>query len=108
MPKPEHHIFVCVQRRPEGHPRGCCASKGGGEAVFNAIAQELIKRNLQNKVAITSTGCLGPCQAGGNVLIYPGGYMYSWVAPGDAAEIVEKHIVESEVVEERLAPAELW
>ena len=107
MAKPEHHIFVCMQRRAAGHPRGCCGSKGS-EAVFNALAQELIKRNLQNKVALTSTGCLGPCQAGGNVLIYPGGYMYGWVNAEDAAEIVEQHIIKAEPITERLAPAELW
>ena len=37
MAKPEFHIFVCIQRRADGHPRGSCAAKGG-EALFNAFA----------------------------------------------------------------------
>lgn len=106
MPKPEHHIFVCAQRRPPGHPRSSCNEKGC-EAVFNALSQQLIQRNLQN-VALTQTGCLGPCQAGANVLIYPGGTMYSWVEPEDITPIIEQHILAGELYKDKLAPAELW
>jgi hypothetical protein len=28
MARPEFHIFLCGQRRPEGHPRGSCGAKG--------------------------------------------------------------------------------
>ena len=30
-PKPyyEAHVFCCTNRRPAGHPRGCCAERGG-------------------------------------------------------------------------------
>ena len=106
MPKPKHHIFVCVQKRPPGHPRSSCSEKGC-EAVFNEFSQELIKRNLQN-VALTQTGCLGPCQAGANVLVYPEGIMYGWVETGDVAKIVEQHILGGEVYPDKVAPAELW
>jgi len=106
MAKPSHHIFVCTQRRPAGHPRSSCGEKGC-EGVFNAISQELIKRNLQN-VALTQTGCLGPCQAGANVLIYPGGTMYGWVEPADAPKIIEQHILNGELYEDKIAPQELW
>ena len=27
----EKHIFICENFRDEGHPRGCCKEKGGGE-----------------------------------------------------------------------------
>jgi (2Fe-2S) ferredoxin len=107
MAKPDFHIFVCAQRRPPGHPRSCCAEKGS-DGLMDAFAKELISRNLQNKVGLTQTGCLGPCQAGANVLIYPGSYMYGWIAPADAAQIIEQHILEGKPITERLAPAELW
>lgn len=106
MPKPEHHVFICMQRRPAGHPRSSCGEKGS-EGVYNDFSQELIKRNLQT-VALTQAGCLGPCQAGANVLIYPGGVMYGWAEPGDAAKIIEEHILGGKVYEDKLAPAELW
>ena len=33
MAKPEKHVFVCSQNRPAGHPRGCCAQKGGNDLI---------------------------------------------------------------------------
>ena len=67
MAKPEFHIFVCGQRRPAGHPRGSCGAKGV-EALYDAFARALTQRNLHSRIALTSTGCLGPCQAGANWL----------------------------------------
>ncbi|PMR73795.1 2Fe-2S ferredoxin [Billgrantia endophytica] len=107
MAKPDYHIFVCVQSRPEGHPRGSCGAKSTG-ALFDAFSQALIQRNLLGRVALTGTACLGPCQAGANVLIYPGAVMYSWVEPQEAAEIIEQHILSGELITDRLTPAELW
>lgn len=107
MPRPEHHVFICTQRRPDDHPRGSCASRGS-EALYGAFAEALIRRNLMGRIALTSTGCLGPCQAGANVLVYPGGVMYSWVEPGDVEAIVEQHLVGGTPWPDKLTPAELW
>ncbi|MBV2133090.1 (2Fe-2S) ferredoxin domain-containing protein [Pseudomonas sp. MAP12] len=107
MARPEFHIFLCGQRRAEGHPRGSCAAKGS-EALYNAFYQVLIQHNLSNRVALTTTGCLGPCQAGANVLIYPGSVMYSWVEPADAAIIVEQHLLGGAPYADKLTPAEIW
>lgn len=106
MPRPDYHIFLCLQRRAEGHPRGSCAAKGG-VALFDAFSQALIRRNLIGRIALTGTGCLGPCQAGANVLIYPGALMYSWVEPADADGILT-HLLEGEPFTDKLTPAELW
>ena len=34
----EAHVFCCTNRRPAGHPRGCCAEKGG-EALRDLAEQ---------------------------------------------------------------------
>ena len=75
MPKPEIHVFVCAQQRPAGHPRGSCGEKGAA-SLMDQFSQKLIANNLMNKVSLVPTGCLGPCRAGANVLVYPGGTMY--------------------------------
>lgn len=106
MAKPQFHIFVCTQRRPDGHPRGSCGVKGA-EALFNAFSMVLMQKNLNQRIALTSTGCFGPCQAGANVLIYPGALMYSWAEPEDAATIIE-HLLKGEPYADKLTPAELW
>ena len=33
MAKPRYHVFVCVQTRAPGHPRGCCQAKGGADLL---------------------------------------------------------------------------
>ena len=40
-PKPyyEAHVFCCTNRRPAGHPRGCCAERDG-EALLIADGVE--------------------------------------------------------------------
>jgi len=106
MPKPDHHIFVCMQNRPPGHPRSSCGQRGA-QAVFNAFSEALIQRNLQN-VALTQTGCLGPCQSGANVLIYPAGTMYGWVETDDVSKIIDQHIIAGETYTDKVAPKELW
>ena len=106
MPKPDYHIFVCGQQRPPGHPRGSCATKGCAN-VYNTFSQQLIQRNLQN-VALTQTGCLGPCQSGANVLVYPGSVMYGWVDTDDVSQIIDQHILGGQPYADKIAPAELW
>jgi (2Fe-2S) ferredoxin len=107
MPKPEKHVFVCIQTRPPGHPRGSCFEKGASQ-VMEAFIQQIQTRNLFERFAITNSGCIGPCDNGPSVLIYPDSVMYSGVTATDVAEIIDKHLLEGEVVERLKAPAEVW
>ncbi len=107
MPKPSKHVFVCTQGRPQGHPRGSCMEKGCAD-VMNAFINEVQNRQLFDQIAVTNTGCLGPCMFGANVLVYPEGVMYGKVAAEDVNEIIEKHLLGDEPVERLVVPAEVW
>ena len=107
MPKPVKHVFICSQSRPEGHPRGSCAERGCGE-VMEAFGMELQNRGCYDKVAVTATGCLGPCGYGANVLVYPDGILYNGVSGDDVKEIFEQHLLENKPVERLIAPADVW
>jgi len=107
MPKPEKHVFVCTQSRPEGHPRGSCQEKGGA-GIAEEFWFQLQGRNLLGKIALTTTGCFGPCGIGPNVLVYPDGVLYSSVTRDDVAAIVEQHLLGNEVVTRLQAPSDLW
>ncbi len=107
MSKPVRHVFVCSQQRPPAHPRGSCAAKGGS-AVLQAFWGELQKRQAYETIAITYSGCLGPCEAGPNVLVYPEGVLYNGVKPEDVVEIFDKHLVGGEPVARLVAPASVW
>jgi len=107
MSKPEKHVFVCSQTRPAGHPRGCCAQNGGNDLI-QAFWKELQQRNLFDKIAVTYSGCLGPCDRGPNVVVYPEGVLYRGVTKGDVAAIFDEHLIGGTPVERLRAPAEVW
>lgn len=107
MPKPQRHVFVCTQNRPPNHPRGSCAAKGSTE-VLQAFWAELQQRQAYDQVAITYSGCIGPCESGANVVVYPEGVLYSGVTKADVAEIFTSHLLGGQPVERLLAPAAVW
>lgn len=107
MPRPVKHVFVCTQSRAEGHPRGSCVSKGCAE-VMNEFMNQIQARNLFEKIALTNTGCLGPCMMGSSVLVYPEGVMYGKVSKDDVKTIIEEHLLGDKPVEKLIVPTEVW
>ncbi|MCC6357883.1 MAG: (2Fe-2S) ferredoxin domain-containing protein [Phycisphaerales bacterium] len=97
MPLYERHLFICCNTRPDGHPRGCCASRGG-EAVRDALRTELKNRGLNKRIRANQSACLDQCEHGATVVVYPDQVWYGFVKPEDAAEIVEKHLIGGEPV----------
>ena len=90
--KPKHHVFVCMNRRPEGHPRGSCSTVGSGP-VLEAFAGEVENRGLFEQIFVTGTFCMGPCDQGPTVVVYPEGVWYGKVTPEDVKEIFEQHLL---------------
>ena len=107
MPKPERHVFVCVQNRPAGHPRGSCGARGCGEVYEEFMIQQQM-RNLFPRVMVTNAGCLGPCNMGPNVLVYPEGIMYGNVTKDDVLEIITEHLEGGRPVERLFMHPEIW
>lgn len=73
-----------------------------------AFAEQLEARQLFGRLALTQTGCLGYCDLGTAVLVYPDGILYQQVTPADVAEIIDHHLLGGEPVERLRAPAEAW
>lgn len=99
-----HHVFVCTGKS--------CSARDSAE-VFSAFERELKERailfgkeakgkNPNGSVVLTECASVGFCAIGAAVMIYPEGVWYAQVRADDVAEIVEKHIVNGQVVE-RLA-----
>ncbi len=101
MFKYTHHIFICVNQRPAGHPKGDCSSKQS-RAVFQKFQEETEKRQLWDRVAVSGTTCLGPCATGPSVVIYPEGIWYGKVGVQDVEEIMDQHVVGGKPVERLL------
>ena len=107
MPKPDKHVFICAQSRPPGHPRGSCAERGCGDVLEEFLLQ-LQQRNCFDTIAITNTGCIGPCGSGPNVLVYPEGIMYGGVTKEDVTEIYDSHLLGGTPVERLKVPEDIW
>lgn len=108
MPKPAKHVFICMQSRPQGHPRGSCGSNGCKEVFEELMSQWESHDLITIGIQVTGTGCLGPCAAGPNVLVYPDGVMYGSLKKLDVAEIVESHLINNKPVERLLMDPEIW
>lgn len=93
MPPPfTRHVFICTNERPEGHPRGDCASKGSKDVV-SAMKTEVARRKLKAEIRVNKAGCLDNCERGVSVVVYPEGVWYGHVTVDDVVEIVDEHLV---------------
>ncbi|KAB2926428.1 MAG: (2Fe-2S) ferredoxin domain-containing protein [Bacteroidetes bacterium] len=101
MSRFERHLFICTNERPDGHPRGCCAQKGGA-VLKERFKEELQSKGLSPRFRANASGCLDACEHGAVVVVYPDGVWYGGVTPEDAAEIVERHLQHGEPVERLL------
>jgi NADP-reducing hydrogenase subunit HndC len=81
---------------------GAACLSARSAAVRDAIAREIEAHGLSDEVRIVETGCMGPCQLGPVMLVYPDGVFYIRVQPEDAAEIVEEHFLKGRPVERLL------
>ena len=83
-----YHAFVCTQEKTEGVP--CCSAAGSG-AVLGALHRELGAKGLSDEIQVSSCGCLGVCDSGPVMVVYPEGTWYTKLTPADMPEIVSSH-----------------
>ncbi|MHB1230920.1 MAG: (2Fe-2S) ferredoxin domain-containing protein [Halothiobacillus sp.] len=107
MSKPERYVFVCVQSRPPGHPRGDCVAKGSID-LLRAFQNAFEARKLWGRFALTNCGCIGPCDLGPNVLVYPEGIMYTQVQVADIEAIIDEHLLGGVPVRRLYPAADVW
>ena len=86
----KYHVLTCDQKKPDGVP--CCSARGSA-AVLDALRREIGAAGLNDTVQLTTTGSLGLCERGPNVVVYPDGTWYSGVTPADVPEIVREHFI---------------
>jgi (2Fe-2S) ferredoxin/predicted O-methyltransferase YrrM len=89
------HLFVCTQQKSEGVP-SCPAS--GSLAVLEGLDREVQKRGLKPDVQLTTCGCMGLCDEGPVMVIYPEGVWYRRVQSSDVSEIVDAHLLHGKPV----------
>ena len=98
MPAFEHHVFVCCYSRPEGAPRPSC-TRDGTSSLHAELKKRVKAAGLDDRVRINKSGCLDQCEHGPMVVVYPDAVWYGNVQPGDAAAIVDEHLLAGRPVE---------
>jgi len=97
---------IRAEREPSKPTISVCVSTGcvalGAWRVMDALKAELEKQGIMDNVEIRETGCLGFCEQGPRVTIYPEEICYFKVKPEDVPEIVSKTILEKQAVERLL------
>lgn len=96
------HVFVCGNRRPEGHPRGCCASKGS-EKIRDYMKVRVKELGIEG-VRVNQAGCLDRCELGPCAVLYPEGVWYKLDSFEAVDEVLKKHIQAGERVKELMLP----
>ncbi|MDA8637508.1 (2Fe-2S) ferredoxin domain-containing protein [Rhodospirillales bacterium] len=91
------HVFMCMNERPEGHERGCCASKGAVK-LRNYMKAKTKELGI-DQTRINQSGCLDRCELGPTMVIYPEGVWYSCKTAEDIDEIISEHLQNGRRVE---------
>jgi (2Fe-2S) ferredoxin len=84
----KRYLFVCINRRAEDNPKGCCAARNS-EEVYRALKEEVAAHGLAKLEArVCTSSCLDQCATGVTVLVEPDHFFYGRVTLADVPEIV--------------------
>jgi (2Fe-2S) ferredoxin len=85
----KRYLFVCINRRAEENPKGCCAARNS-EEVYKALKEEVAARGLAKfEARVCTSSCLDQCATGVTVLVEPDHFFYGRVTVADVPEIVD-------------------
>jgi len=89
MSQRNHYLFVCVNRRPDGTPKGSCAIRGAVE-LHEKLKGMLKARGLaEHQVRACTSSCLDTCWVGPVIAVEPDNFFYGRVTEQDLPEIVD-------------------
>jgi (2Fe-2S) ferredoxin len=89
MAQRRRYLFVCVNSRPDGAPKGSCAVRGAVE-LHAALKEQLKRRGLAElDVRACTSSCLDTCWVGPSIAVEPDHYFYGRVTLADVPEIVD-------------------
>ncbi len=80
----EHIITIC---------NGTACINKNARNLQSILEEQLVKLGLKDKVKINVSGCLGMCDKGPIMIVYPGYTIYGGFTEKDIPEILQQHII---------------
>ncbi len=96
------HVFLCLNQKTDQS----CGNKAPAEALWRYMRQKVRAAGMEaDEVAVTRTGCLGKCELGPCLAIYPDNVWYCFHNEADIDAIVDQHLLHGKTVESlRITP----
>ena len=85
----QRQIFVCTNDA-KGEKASCGDHKG--EEIFRALRETAKQKGLHPKIRVAQAKCLGQCNQGVNIMIYPENIWFNHVRLEDAPAIADEYI----------------
>lgn len=97
------HVFFCCNQRPAGE--ACCENHGASALLAHAKARiEALGMKGKGGIRINKAGCLGRCDEGPVLVVYPEGVWYTYLDEADIDEIIDEHLAGGHPVERLRLP----
>ena len=97
----DKHIFFCTKQRPNGE--ACCANHDA--AHMCSYMKEKLKElghHGPGQFRVNLAGCMGRCEEGPVMVVYPEGVWYTYHTEEDINEIIQSHLLYGNKVERLL------
>ena len=94
----DKHVFICCNQR-SGTER--CCNNHGATQLLDYMRNEVkaLGLTVEGKIRINKAGCLGRCEDGPVMVVYPEQRWYTFIDTEDIDNIVAEHLLGEQVVE---------
>ncbi|MDR0250086.1 MAG: NAD(P)H-dependent oxidoreductase subunit E [Burkholderiales bacterium] len=94
----QRHVFFCCNQRP---PDERCCAQTDAETMYLYVKDRVKALRLTDKsrVRINRAGCLGRCEEGPCLVVYPEATWYTYRTASDLDEIIDQHLSNGRIVE---------
>ena len=84
------HVLICSG--------SMCVSRGA-KSLRDEFEEHLTRLGIREEIKLVNTGCVGLCEQGPFVIVYPEGVFYALVKNKDIKTICEEHLYKGRIVE---------
>lgn len=88
----QHHLFFCANVRTDH--KACC-SDFNAKASYRYAKDKCRAMGLlgQGNIGISESRCLGRCESGPIIVVYPDNIWYQYIDEQDIDEIIQSHLI---------------